>query len=195
MLINKKKYYFLLLNIFIIICLLTKKNILIKYKEYISKSKMLIKINNNKSLNYNNPFISVCLPAYNMEKYIERSLISIINQSFKNFEIVVVNDYSEDQTINIIQRLQSEDNRIKVINHNKNLGVYYSRIESILYSKGEYILLMDPDDMIINQNLFEELFFHQSMDLIIIIDLKKKLYINLNYLIFYSINQTQIIIQ
>lgn len=158
MLINKKKYYFLLINIFIIISLFTKKNVLIKYKEYISKSKMLIKINNNKSLNYNNPFISVCIPVYNMEKYIERSLLSIINQSFKNFEIIVVNDYSKDQTINIIQRLQSEDNRIKVINHNKNLGVYLSRIESVLYSKGEYILLIDPDDMILNQNLFEELF-------------------------------------
>ena len=141
MLINKKKYYFLLINIFIIICLFTKKNVLIEYKEYISKSKMLIKINNNKSFNYDNPFISVCIPVYNMEKYIERSLLSIINQSFQNFEIIVVNDYSKDQTINIIQRLQSEDNRIKVINHNKNLGVYLSRIESVLYSKGEYILI------------------------------------------------------
>jgi len=119
---------------------------------------MLIKINNNKSLNYKSPFISVCLPVYNMEKYIERALLSIINQSFKNFEIIVVNDFSKDQTINIIQRLQYEDNRIKIINHNKNLGVYLSRVEAILYSKGEYILLIDPDDMILNQNLFEELF-------------------------------------
>jgi glycosyltransferase involved in cell wall biosynthesis len=119
---------------------------------------MIKDINQNKTINYTNPFISVCLPIYNMEKYIERSLLSIINQSFKNFEIIAVNDNSNDQTTNIIQRLKSKDNRIKIINHNKNLGVYLSRVEAILSSKGEYILLIDPDDMILNQNLFKELF-------------------------------------
>ena len=108
--------------------------------ESIPKTKMIKDINQNKTINYTNPFISVCLPIYNMEKYIERSLLSIINQSFKNFEIIAVNDNSNDQTINIIQRLKSKDNRIKIINHNKNLGVYASRVEAILYSKGEYII-------------------------------------------------------
>jgi glycosyltransferase involved in cell wall biosynthesis len=160
---NKKKYYLFLLNFLIIIIIysFTKKNILIKYKKYISKRKKPIKINTikqNNSINYTNPFISVCLPVYNMEKYIERSLLSIINQSFQNFEVIIVNDNSKDQTIKSIQRLQSEDSRIKIINHNKNLGVYSSRIEAVLYSKGEYILLIDPDDMILNPKLFEELF-------------------------------------
>jgi glycosyltransferase involved in cell wall biosynthesis len=135
-----------------------KKSILIKYKKYISECKNFIKIKNNKAINYKNPFISICLPVYNMEKFIESSLLSIINQSFENFEIVITNDKSKDETINIIKRLQSQDKRIKIINHNKNLGVYSSRIKSILYSKGEYILLMDPDDMILNPNLFQELF-------------------------------------
>ena len=160
---NKKKYYLFLLNFLIIIIIysFTKKNILIKYKKYISKSKKPIKINTikqNNSIKYTNPFISVCLPVYNMEKYIERSLLSIINQSFQNFEVIIVNDNSKDQTLKSIQRLQSEDSRIKIINHNKNLGVYSSRIEAVLYSKGEYILLIDPDDMILNPKLFEELF-------------------------------------
>ena len=142
MLINIKKNYFLLLNLFIIVIiyLYTKKNFLIKYNESIPKTKMIKDINQNKTINYTNPFISVCLPIYNMEKYIERSLLSIINQSFKNFEIIAVNDNSNDQTINIIQRLKSKDNRIKIINHDKNLGVYASRVEAILYSKGEYII-------------------------------------------------------
>ena len=160
---NKKKYYLFLLNFLIIIIIysFTKKNILIKYKKYISKSKKPIKINTikqNNSIKYTNPFISVCLPVYNMEKYIKRSILSIINQSFKNFEVIIVNDNSKDQTLKSIQRLQSEDSRIKIINHNKNLGVYSSRIEAVLYSKGEYILLIDPDDMILNPKLFEELF-------------------------------------
>ena len=93
-----------------------------------------------------------------MEEYIENSLLSIINQSFKNFEIIIVNDNSKDKTFNIVKRLQSKDQRIKIISHKHNSGVYSSRIEAILNARGEYILLMDPDDMILNQNLFEELF-------------------------------------
>jgi len=53
-----------------------------------------------------------------MNKYIERAIISIINQSFQNFEIIVVNDNSKDETEMIIKRLQLDDNRIKLINHN-----------------------------------------------------------------------------
>ena len=157
-----KKYYFLilLLNffIFIIINSFNQKAIIIKYKEFISKCKKRIKYKEKNLFNYQNPYISVCIPAYNMEKYIEASLLSIINQSFENFEIIIVNDNSKDKTIDIIQRLQSNDNRIKLINHNQNSGVYSSRIEAILKAQGKYILLMDPDDIILNQNLFRELF-------------------------------------
>ena len=93
-----------------------------------------------------------------MEKYIERALLSIINQSFQDFEIILVNDNSNDNTQKIIKNFQIEDNRIKIINHNKNLGVYSSRIDAVLKAKGKYILLMDPDDMILNPELFKELF-------------------------------------
>ena len=157
---NKNKYYFLFLNFFIIIIInfIIEKNHFIKYKEYVSKCKKLIKFKKNKSNNFKNPFISICLPVYNMEKYIERSILSIINQSFENFEIIIANDNSNDKTNSIIQKLKYEDNRIKILNHRKNLGVYSSRSESIFLSRGEYILLMDPDDMILNQNLFEELY-------------------------------------
>ena len=93
-----------------------------------------------------------------MEKYIETNLLSIINQSFQSFEIIIINDFSNDNTENIIKRIQKEDGRIKLINHSTNLGVYRSRIESIIYSKGKYIILMDPDDMFLNPNLFKELY-------------------------------------
>ena len=93
-----------------------------------------------------------------MENHIEINLLSILNQSFQKFEIIIINDFSNDNTENIIKRIQKEDNRIKLINHSKNLGVYRSRVESILNSKGKYIILMDPDDMFLNPNLFKELF-------------------------------------
>jgi glycosyltransferase involved in cell wall biosynthesis len=93
-----------------------------------------------------------------MNKYIERNILSIINQSFQDFEIIIINDNSKDDTEKLVKKLQLEDNRIKLINHNTNKGVYYSRIESILFSKGKYIILMDPDDLYLNENLFQQLY-------------------------------------
>ena len=127
------------------------------YIKYINDCKNHKRYNRNKIIN-ENPYISVCIPALNMNKYIERAIISIINQSFQNFEIIIVNDNSKDETEKIIKRLQLDDNRIKLINHNINKGVYYSRVESILFAKGNYIILMDPDDLYLNENLFKELY-------------------------------------
>ena len=130
-----------------------------KYKIYkllnIKKKNLYntFKIKNNK-----NPFISICIPVYNMEKYIEISILSIINQSFQDFEIIIVNDNSNDNTEKIIKNLQLEDNRIKILTHKSNLGVYSSRVEAIINSKGEYIILIDPDDMILNKELFQTLY-------------------------------------
>ena len=93
-----------------------------------------------------------------MRLYIKQNLLSILNQSFQNFEIIIINDFSIDETERIIRDLQLTDSRIKLVNHFKNLGVYHSRIEAILNASGEYILLMDPDDMYLNQNLFQEIY-------------------------------------
>ena len=93
-----------------------------------------------------------------MEKYIEKTLVSLINQSFQNFEIIITNDNSNDNTEKIIKNYQLKDNRIKLIEHNKNLGVYKSRIDSVLNANGEFILFMDPDDMLLNEHLFEEIY-------------------------------------
>ena len=116
------------------------------------------KLNNNSRNQIDNPFVSICLPAYNMEKYIEQSLLSIIKQSFNNFEIIIVDDYSNDKTKYLIERLQLKDNRIRFIKHSQNLGVYTSRVDAILASRGEYIILMDPDDMLLNPILLELLY-------------------------------------
>ena len=69
-----------------------------------------------------------------------------------------MNDNSKDNTEKILKNLKLEDDRIKIINHLQNKGVYYSRIEAILNSKGKYIILMDPDDLFLNENLFQELY-------------------------------------
>ena len=79
--------------------------------------KIIKDINRIKIMN-ENPYISICIPALNMNKYIERTILSIINQSFQDFEIIIINDNSKDGTEKIIKKLQLEDNRIKLINHN-----------------------------------------------------------------------------
>ena len=147
---------------------LIDKNKIRTYIKYINDCKNHKRYKRIKIIN-ENPYISVCIPALNMKKYIERSILSIINQSFQDFEIIIINDNSKDDTVNIIKRLQLEDNRIKLINHNTNKGVYYSRVEAILFCKGKYIILMDPDDLYLNENLFKELFnynFKYNLDII-----------------------------
>ena len=104
------------------------------------------------------PFVSVCLPVFNMAEFIEKAIFSIINQSFQDFEIIIVNDCSDDKTEDILKRLKDQDDRIKIINHTKKLGVYASRMDALLSSKAKYIIFMDPDDMFMNEDLFKELY-------------------------------------
>ena len=130
------------LNLFLIIYILyciqiyhapTKIKDSRKYFNFINDCKKLKNYNRIKIYS-TYPFISVCIPVFNMEKYIEKALFSILNQSFQDFEIIIVNDFSNDNTEKIIRKIQLEDNRIKIINHSKNLGVYHSRVEAALNS-------------------------------------------------------------
>ena len=164
--ISKYKYiyYFFLISLFLSIYFYSSnnKNYFIKFKYYVNDCNNLKKYNNINVINKKNPYISVCIPVYNMEKYIEKSLLSIINQSFQDFEIIIANDNSKDNTLKIIERFQLQDKRIRIINHYKNLGVYFSRVDALLNSIGEYVLFLDPDDMLLNHYLFEELFNYNS---------------------------------
>ena len=128
-----------------------------KYYNYILICERAIRLKLTKIYNHS-PFISICIPLYNSEKYILQALLSVLNQSFQDFEIIIVNDFSNDNSENIIKKIQLEDERIKIINHNKNFGTYHSRVEAVLNSKGKYILFLDSDDMLLEGNLFKELF-------------------------------------
>jgi glycosyltransferase involved in cell wall biosynthesis len=115
--------------------------------------------------------------------------LSVINQSFQDFEIIVINDNSNDKTYKILKKLQKEDGRIKIINHSKNLGTYHSRVEGVFNSKSNYILFLDPDDMIFNQFLFEKLYncyLNYNLDIIEYTVFYQKEEINK---IYYPINQ------
>ena len=126
-------------------------------KKYIKDCKNSIMYDRDKIYN-KNPYISICISVLNMEKYIYQNLLSIINQSFQDFEIIIINDNSVDKSEAIIKNIQLDEDRIKLISHSNNLGFYFSKVESIFNSKGKFILLMAPNGMLLNANLFQELY-------------------------------------
>lgn len=93
----------------------------------------------------NNPMISVIMSTYNEEKYIETSLKSLLNQTFKDFEIIIVDDASTDHTRQLIQGLQ--DKRIHLISNEENQGLTKNLNKALQYVTGKYIARMDGDDI------------------------------------------------
>lgn len=94
--------------------------------------------------------VSVIMSAYNSGKYISKSIDSIINQTYTNIELIIVEDCSTDNTREIIEEYKKKDNRIKVIYHTKNLGAGYSRYDGVKKITGDYTLFVDSDDYIDN---------------------------------------------
>ncbi|EAH4846282.1 glycosyltransferase family 2 protein, partial [Campylobacter coli] len=90
--------------------------------------------------------ISIILPTYNVEKYIARALESCINQTFKDIEIIVVDDCGNDKSIEIAKEYAIKDNRIKIIHNEENLKLLRARYEGVKVAKAPYILFLDSDD-------------------------------------------------
>lgn len=99
------------------------------------------------------PFFSVIVPAYNAEKYIFRCVDSILSQTFTDFELIIVNDASKDNTLQICQKNFSDDSRVKLINLSENGGVVNARDIGIKNSVGQYICWVDADDYIDSHRL------------------------------------------
>lgn len=89
--------------------------------------------------------VSIIIPIYNGEKYIKRCLDSVINQTYKNIEIICINDGSEDNSLKILKEYKDLDNRIVIIDK-ENAGVSSARNDGIMRSRGEYITFVDVDD-------------------------------------------------
>ena len=119
-------------------------NRLVKFFNYCNKEPKLIK----KYYKINNPKISIISPIYNRERYIIRLLKCIQYQNFKNIEIILVDDCSIDKSVKIIEENILIDKRIQLIKNIKNKGTFISRNIGVLFSKGKYLLIPDPDDII-----------------------------------------------
>lgn len=110
------------------------------------------------------PAVSVVMPAYNCEKYIEAAIRSVISQTFTDWELIVIDDGSSDSTREIIDRLAAEDSRILSLPNEKNMGVAATRNRGIDISRGSYIALLDSDDVWRENKLTRQMELAESSD-------------------------------
>ena len=159
-------YIFLIFNIFLtfnMIYLIKKNN---NKNELYNFNKLIKKINNyiilcrqgklNKKISFTfiQHKITAVVILFNSEKTIKAAIRSIQNQNMTDIEILLIDDYSTDNSIAIIEGLAKEDSRIKIIKNNKNRGSLYSRSIGALNANGKYIMALDSDDLFINENIF-----------------------------------------
>ena len=129
-----------------------------KAKDFLDKSMKGILLHTTTSFKSSEkPKLSVVIPLYNSKDYISRAIKSIQNQNILDLEIVLVNDYSTDDTLKVVENIQKTDPRIKIIKNKKNMGIIYSRSIGALNAKGKYIFPLDNDDMFLDKDAFEEI--------------------------------------
>lgn len=87
------------------------------------------------------------MPAWNAEKTIEQAIWSVLNQTNPNWELIVIDDYSEDATYKKVQQFVSRDNRIRIYKNPKNIGVSKTRNRGVALAKGDWIAFLDSDDI------------------------------------------------
>ena len=101
--------------------------------------------------------VSVVIPVYNMEKYIEQCLDSVLGQTLQEIELVCVNDGSTDNSLQILKQFQRKSDKVRIINQ-ENQGVGKARNKGIEEAAGEFVVFMDPDDYYLDDKILEDLY-------------------------------------
>ena len=104
------------------------------------------------------PKISIIIAIYNAEGYIQNALLSIQNQDFKDIEIIMVDDFSQDNSVALIKELIKKDPRILLFQNTENKGTLFTKTRGVLLSKGKYVMILDQDDMYIQSNALSILY-------------------------------------
>ena len=107
----------------------------------------------------NKELLSIITPMYNYEKYIGQTIESVLNQTYKNWEMLIVDDCSNDNSPNIVKEYVQIDNRIKYIRVNKNKGVSNARNTGLQQARGRFIAFLDSDDIWNNSKLEDQVQF------------------------------------
>ena len=161
-----KKFFIIIFNLilhFLIKYILKTKNISFDNLEFIENfaklnSKNILYDNLKEIPKFNNSKISIVIPVYNGENFLKTSLCSIQNQDFKEIEIIIIDDNSQDGSSKIINKSMSEDERIAFLKNKENKGALYSKSIGVLYSKGKYVMTLDVDDLYASKNAFSILY-------------------------------------
>ena len=139
--------------------ILNKKEHLKEIQSYIFKNLKGCLINSQKIFRkMKNPKITIVISVYNGQPYIKSALLSIQNQNFDNIEIIIVDDFSLDNSVKLIKDLMKQDPRIILFQNNKHRGTLYTKTKGILNAKGKYIMTLDQDNLYTTENVFSILY-------------------------------------
>lgn len=111
--------------------------------------------------------VSFIMPLYNAERYVQQAIESVLNQTYKNFELILIDDVSTDSTMEKVEKYKDE--RIRVFHNSKNEGIAYSRNRGLDVATGEYIAIMDDDDITMPRRLERQVLFleeHPEIDFV-----------------------------
>ena len=111
-----------------------------------------------------NALISIIMPAYNTASFIQQSIESVLSQTYPDWELIVIDDYSTDATAEIVKSYCSRDSRIILLQNEKNYGVAVSRNRGLQQASGRYLAFLDSDDLWIPEKLEKQLSFMQEND-------------------------------
>lgn len=111
--------------------------------------------------------VSIITPSYNSGKFIADTITSVINQTYQHWELIIVDDASQDNTCKIVSELLKKDNRIKLIQHAKNLGAGATRNTAVKMAKGNFIAFLDSDDIWKPNKLEKQLDYMKSKNVAI----------------------------
>ncbi|EOQ02677.1 glycosyltransferase family 2 protein [Bacillus thuringiensis] len=111
------------------------------------------------------PLVTIITPSYNAEKFIKETIQSVRNQTYTNWEMLIVDDMSNDNTRNIIKEAIEKDQRIKLISLEKNSGAAVARNIGIDNAKGKYVAFLDSDDLWLPEKLEKQIAFMQAKDI------------------------------
>lgn len=106
--------------------------------------------------------ISIIMAAYNAENTIGQAITSVIQQTYADFELIIINDCSTDRTVDVINEFIKKDARIRLINNSKNMGVSYTRKHGLDESKGSWIAILDSDDLWLPEKLAKQVEFQKK---------------------------------
>lgn len=107
---------------------------------------MKINTNGTKTSEHPKLFFSVIMPCFNGEKFLAHSIKSVLRQTFSNFEFIIINDGSTDNSLNVIKRFASQDSRIRIIAHKHNKGLSSTRNDGLDQVRGRFVAFLDCDD-------------------------------------------------